>query len=324
MDELLHLCNTWVVDPLLGAPDHGSMVRVAKDHIYDPQYGVLRQFTVLTLFLYASSLVVYLLGATSTYIAFFTKTYWKDGNVDRANRAFWKYDKAQIREEIFTSLWSMFIMSGLTAPFELMFMYGYGKTYDNVSDYGWWFLPLSLVGFLMFTDTLIYWIHRWLHWGLVYKYIHKLHHKYKQTTPFSAFSFHPLDGWSQSIPYHLYPFFFPMHNYLYTVTLMVVALWTINIHDRVTFDIWGVNGAAHHTMHHEKFNYNYGQYFVFWDWVLGTYKDPYAYAPYNRSPPYKRPYAPGTTLCEEPAVKSPVSPSPVVAALAHPDKEHAG
>jgi lathosterol oxidase len=325
MDELLHLTNVYIVDPLLGIHEKPAMVRIADQHVYDPQYGLWRQFFVLTCFLYVNSVFVYLLGAGSTYVAFFTRKFWKDGDTGRSNRAFWKYDGAQIREEVVTSLWSMFIMSGLTAPFELLIMYGYGKTYDNVSERGWWFLPVSIIGFLIFTDSLIYWIHRWLHWGIVYKYIHKLHHKYKQTTPWSAFSFHPIDGWSQSIPYHLYVLFFPMHNYLYTATLFVVALWTINIHDRVTFDIWGVNGAAHHTMHHEKFNYNYGQYFVFWDWVFGTYKDPYAYVPYNRSP-YKRPYPDGSSLCEEPSKTVPTSTleSPAVAALSRPDKEHAG
>lgn len=32
-----------------------------------------------------------------------------------------------------------------------------------------------------------------------------------------------------------------------------------DIHDRVSLRLFGVNGAAHHTVHHTKFNYNYGQ-----------------------------------------------------------------
>lgn len=35
-----------------------------------------------------------------------------------------------------------------------------------------------------------------------------------------------------------------------------------------------VNGADHHTGHHLFFNYNYGQFFTFWDKVLGTYRRP--------------------------------------------------
>ena len=32
------------------------------------------------------------------------------------------------------------------------------------------------------------------------------------------------------------------------------------------------------------FNYNYGQYFVFWDMFGGSYRDPFKYAPYNGKP----------------------------------------
>jgi lathosterol oxidase len=112
-------------------------------------------------------------------------------------------------------------------------------------------------------------------------WLHKLHHKYKETTPWSAFSFHPLDGFAQSVPYHLFALFFPMHSRLYTATLMLVGLWTVNIHDRMTLRLWGVNGAAHHTVHHVAFNYNYGQYFTWSDHVFGTFKDPHVSWPYE-------------------------------------------
>jgi len=207
---------------------------------------------------------------------YFTKT------IGKKNFVAWQYDREQLVNEIVTSVWSLAIMAGMTAPIEVAVMFGYGKVYHNVDDYGWAYLIASPFIFLVFPDSLIYWIHRGLHWGWLYK-IHKLHHKYKDTTPFSAFSFHPLDGWSQGVPYHIFVFCFPMHNYLYFVTLFLVGLWTINIHDRVTLNLWGVNGAAHHTVHHTKFNYNYGQYFIFWDYICGTYKDPLTISPYKEN-----------------------------------------
>ncbi len=72
-----------------------------------------------------------------------------------------------------------------------------------------------------------------------------------------------------------------MHSRLYLLTLMIVGLWTVNIHDRMTLRLWGVNGAAHHTVHHVKFNYNFGQYFTWSDHVFGTYKNPYQTWPYE-------------------------------------------
>jgi len=198
------------------------------------------------------------------------------------NLVAWTYDRQQVINEIFTSVWSLAIMAGMTAPLEIAVMYGYGKVYHNVADYGWAYFVTSPILFLLFTDSMIYWIHRGLHHPWLYK-IHKLHHKYKNTTPYSAFSFHPIDGYSQGLPYHIFVFCFPMHNYLYAFTLFVVGLWTINIHDRVTVNLWGVNGAAHHTIHHTKFNYNYGQYFIFWDYICGTYLDPLTISPYKEN-----------------------------------------
>lgn len=261
---------------------------------YDPQYGVLRQLAVLTVFLYLGAVALYVLMACTTFTCYFREdaskaeqrgdVKEKDGSYSRPNMAWWRRDGAQIRAEIFTSLWSLFIMAGMTAPLELLMMNGYGQVYHSIDDYGMAYFILSPFLFIIFTDSLIYWIHRGLHWGPVYK-LHKLHHRFKETTPFSAFSFHPIDGWAQGLPYHLFVLFFPMHSILYTISVALVGLWTINIHDRVTLNLWGVNGAAHHTVHHTKFNYNYGQYFTFWDRVCGTYMDPSEHAPYNR-PPY--------------------------------------
>jgi|TARA_B100001142_G_scaffold329563_1_gene393351 Delta7-sterol 5-desaturase len=147
---------------------------------------------------------------------------------------------------------------------------------------GWFYLLFGAPAlFLMFSDTCVYWIHRLLHHRLFYASIHKLHHKYKETTPFSSYAFHPLDGWLQGCPYHLFVFLFPMHHVSYFMALAAVGLWTINIHDRTTLNLPYVNGSAHHTIHHTGFNYNYGQYFVFWDVLGGSFRDPFKYAPYK-------------------------------------------
>ena len=174
----------------------------------------------------------------------------------------------------------------MTAPFELLVEQGYTKIYWETparDDLGGWFYLLvgSPLLFLAFSDTCVYWIHRMLHHRLLYAPIHKLHHKYKETTPFSAYAFHPLDGWLQGCPYHVFVFLFPMHHVTYFLSLAMVGLWTINIHDRTTMKLPFVNGAAHHTIHHTGFNYNYGQYLVFWDKIGGSFRDPFAYAPYN-------------------------------------------
>lgn len=146
---------------------------------------------------------------------------------------------------------------------------------------GWLAIATSVVLFILFTDCLIYFIHYYLHHPIFYKNIHKPHHRWKVTTPFASHAFHPIDGFVQSLPYHLYVFIFPMHKFAYLILYILVNVWTVSIHDgdfRVPKKLRPfINGSAHHTDHHLYYNYNYGQYFTFWDKLLGTYRDPSAF-----------------------------------------------
>ncbi len=139
-------------------------------------------------------------------------------------------------------------------------------------------IGFSIITFILFTDWQIYWIHRWLHHPLIYKYIHKPHHKWKLPTPFASHAFHPLDGFAQSLPYHIYVFLFPLHKFTYLALYVAVNIWTVSIHDgdyRVPDMLQPiVNGSAHHMDHHLYYNYNYGQYFTLWDRIGGSFKNP--------------------------------------------------
>jgi lathosterol oxidase len=124
----------------------------------------------------------------------------------------------QKTKEIGLALGSIPLMGVLTTPIILGEVYGYSFLYDNVEEYGWPFFAMSAVTFLLFTDCLIYWIHRGLHHPLLYSTVHKPHHWWKVPTPFASHAFHPLDGFLQSVPYHIYVFCFPIHKWLYLGT----------------------------------------------------------------------------------------------------------
>ncbi|CAG8521021.1 6057_t:CDS:2 [Funneliformis mosseae] len=94
-------------------------------------------------------------------------------------------------------------------------------------------------------------------------------------TPYASHAFHPLDGYVQSVPYHLFVYLFPLHKYIYVGLFTFVNLWTIMIHDGKFLTSGSfINGAAHHALHHLYFNYNYGQYFTIWDKFGGSYRKP--------------------------------------------------
>ena len=72
-------------------------------------------------------------------------------------------------------------MGLLTAFMFLAEVRGYSKLYDGKDSEahgGLPFMALSFVTFMLFTDCLIYWIHRGLHAKSLY-FLHKLHHKWK-------------------------------------------------------------------------------------------------------------------------------------------------
>ena len=194
-----------------------------------------------------------------------------------------KFLKNQVRLEIRWTATSVPLVGLPTGAIFLLEVRGYSKLYDGVDGgtYGWLFILFSAFTFLMFTDGLIYWIHRGLHNKLVYKYIHKQHHKLLVPTPFASYAFHPIDSLVQSIPYHLYPFLFPLNKLLFLAFFVFVNVWTVSIHDgdyRVPELLKPfINGSAHHTDHHLFYNYNYGQFFTLWDRIGGSFKNPSAF-----------------------------------------------
>jgi lathosterol oxidase len=153
---------------------------------------------------------------------------------------------------------------------------GYSKLYDSLSE-----APFPLYNilqfpfFILFTDFFIYWIHRGLHHRSVYKSLHKPHHKWIVPTPYASHAFHPVDGFAQSVPYHLFPFVFPLQKFAFIGLFGFINFWTIFIHDGEYYaNSPIINGAACHTGHHLYFNVNYGQFTTLWDRLGGSYREP--------------------------------------------------
>ena len=164
----------------------------------------------------------------------------------------------------------------MTVPCFLLEVRGYSKLYDRTEDGpGRWYDFAQFPLFICFTDFFIYWIHRLEHHPKIYKKLHKAHHKWVVPTPFASHAFHPIDGFAQSIPYHVYPFLFPLNKFASVALFVFVNLWTVTIHDgEYAMNSSIINGAACHTMHHLYFNYNYGQFTTLWDRVGGSYRKP--------------------------------------------------
>lgn len=187
------------------------------------------------------------------------------------------YLKNQMSMEIKLATEAIPVMVALTVPWFLAELHGYGFLYYDINEStgGWKSILFQLPASIMFTDAGIYFIHRWLHWPRVYKLLHKAHHKWIVCTPFASHAFNPVDGYCQSLPYHWYPFLFPLHKVIYLFMFTFVNFWTVMIHDgQYMSNNPIINGAACHTVHHLYFNYDYGQFTTLWDRLGGTYRKP--------------------------------------------------
>ncbi|CAI7660751.1 uncharacterized protein N7487_000730 [Penicillium crustosum] len=227
---------------------------------------IARQALSLYLITWLFAMIMYLLGSLLLYHTLFDKRLLQHP----------RFLPNQIKLEINQGISAIPVMALLTVPFFLAEIRGWSKLYDFTSDSpfsGYTLLQYPL--FICFTDSGIYWIHRALHHPLIYRWLHKPHHKWAVPTPFASYAFHPLDGWSQSLPYHIYPFIFPLQKGAYLGLFMFVTIWTVLIHDAEYMPASAIiNGASCHTMHHLHFNYNYGQFTTAWDRIGGTYRKP--------------------------------------------------
>jgi lathosterol oxidase len=192
-----------------------------------------------------------------------------------------KFLKNQIQLEIMTTIKSVPWMAIPTVSIFVAEVRGYSKLYDNVEDLGISYMIFSIIFFLFFTDFIIYWIHRGLHYLPLYRHFHKVHHKWILPTPFASHAFHPVDGFLQSCPYHLFPFLFPVNKWVYLGLFGFVNFWSTSIHD-ANYKLpkllqFIVLGSAHHTDHHLLFDCNYGQFFTLWDKIGGSFRNPSVY-----------------------------------------------
>ncbi|KAG5913021.1 hypothetical protein E4U42_001569 [Claviceps africana] len=223
-----------------------------------------------------SILIVTQLGATSLYFLFSALSYYFI--FDRRLEYHPRFLENQVRREIKASLAAVPFINILTLPWFLAEVRGKSLLYADPSEYGYAWLLVSALLYMGFNDVTIYWIHRLEHHPSVYKHIHKPHHKWIVPTPWAALAFHPLDGYVQSLPYHIFPFICPIQRYLYLALFVAVQIWTILIHDGDMFTgHWFekfINSPAHHTLHHIYFNVNYGQYFTWADNYFGSHRTP--------------------------------------------------
>jgi sterol desaturase/sphingolipid hydroxylase (fatty acid hydroxylase superfamily) len=155
----------------------------------------------------------------------------------------------------------------------------YNNFYDNISDYGWPYFVLSIFLMLIFDDTYFYWAHRLLHHPKLYRYVHRIHHNSMDPTPFTTYSFHPVEAVIFSFGQIVVLSIIPVHSLAVTTWAFMTLMNAIVIHlgyeiypqwfTRSRLTNWKTP-STHHNMHHERGRGNYALLFTWWDQLMGT------------------------------------------------------
>ena len=213
---------------------------------------------------------------TGLFYLFFYKWFSKIWSTRKLNQK--EYNKGQFGREVKWSMVTSLIFAIAGAITMVLWQHGYTRIYTSLSQYGWWYLPVSLIVFMLLHETYYYWFHRWMHQPKIFRIVHKVHHDSNITSPFTAFSFHPLEGLIQAVFMPIVLLVLPMHYYIIVLLLIIMTFSSVINH--LDIEIYPPSflrvpgnwliGATHHSLHHRQFKYNYGLYFTFWDKIRAT------------------------------------------------------
>ena len=195
----------------------------------------------------------------------------KDSKIQR------KHPSAKkIGKEIVYSLGSLLIYGSGIWLFIGWLEAGNTLHYKNISDYGIPYFIVSLVLMVVIHDTYFYWTHRLIHHKYLFRVVHKVHHQFTNPTPWSAFSFHPLEAVLSMGVIPIIIFCIPWHQSALIAFITFMTLYDVYIHlgydlKQLQLGKWQ-NTAADHNHHHQNARVNFGLYFRLWDQLMGTYK----------------------------------------------------
>ncbi|KAF7973796.1 hypothetical protein HWV62_20368 [Athelia sp. TMB] len=156
-----------------------------------------------------------------------------------------------------------------------------GMTTYQVPLPSWQTIIPQVALFFVFEDMFHYFAHQALHIGVLYKHIHKIHHKYSAPFGLAAEYAHPAEVailGTGTIAGPLLYCYFTQNLHIFTVYVWITLrlFQAIDAHSGYDFP-WSLqhiipfwSGAEHHDFHHMAFTNNFSTSFRWWDRILGT------------------------------------------------------
>ncbi len=220
-------------------------------------------------FLIIMSRYVILNGLFHIYFYVWQRKVWEQRKMNKI-----KYIPKQFRTELGWSVITALIFSVTGAIVAVFWQKGLTSVYLNINDLPLWWFPTSIITAMFIHETYYYWLHRLMHHPEIFKRVHKVHHDSKITSVWTAFSFHPVEGFLEAIAMPILIIFLPLHIYAIVFLLSVMTISAAINH--LDIEIYPRNflgnfignyfiGSTHHSHHHKLYRYNFGLYFTFWD-----------------------------------------------------------
>jgi sterol desaturase/sphingolipid hydroxylase (fatty acid hydroxylase superfamily) len=236
-----------------------------------PDFSELLPFVTATVVMFLVIIGRYFLIAGLFYGIFYLwfPSRWQQRKINSRN-----YERDQLRKEIKWSIVTAFIFAVAGSVMLLLWQKGWTVIYIDIHAYSLWWLPASLIISLLLHETYYYWLHRWMHRPKIFRIVHKVHHDSHITSPWTAFSFHPLEGLLQAVFLPLLLLIMPMHLYVLILQLTIMTFSSVINH--LNIEVYPTHfhkhfigrwliGATHHSLHHKQYKNNFGLYFTFWD-----------------------------------------------------------
>ncbi|MCP9755967.1 sterol desaturase family protein [Lacihabitans sp. CCS-44] len=189
------------------------------------------------------------------------------------------------RREIFYSIISIIIFS--FPPVFILFNDGirpYTLYYTDINQHSKLYFFSAFILMIFIHDAYFYWLHRLMHNKLLFKFVHLIHHKSTNPSPWAAYAFHPIEAILESGIFVLLLFIIPLQDWHLIVFFICSLIY--NVYGHLGFELYPkgfsknwfgkwINTSVNHNMHHQYFDGNYGLYFTFWDRIMGTIRPDY-------------------------------------------------
>lgn len=191
------------------------------------------------------------------------------------------------RRELLYGLGTVGVFAVMSTLVAFMYMHDVGYVYLNIADiggpvWGWVYFAFSIVALIVLHDAWFFWTHWMMHHRWLYKPVHRIHHKSHNPTATTAYAFSPPEAVIQSIYVPIVVLFLPTHPIAIVLFIIHMIIRNSLLHSGYELMPKGFRThwlgrhfttTTHHDLHHSGMTGNYGLYFVWWDKLMGTFRD---------------------------------------------------